>query len=627
MKRELDTRKESDDVFGRPLDSRETRGAVAPSAAAGLAMPAMAPQATLVDKALAFVQTQPAAFGFAPGEPAEFVPDPTIQHASSGAAAVHMHQHYHGLPVFGMARTVRFSTQGDVIDASGASAAVAPGLNTEPALSAIEAVGRAAAHLAATGGEIVKDKFGQKSQVPTLQVNGYVPDIVTSFNLPSRPTVLSQGPFEKPVPAHLVVFLHPTKPRLAWHIVATLPNYADQYVIIVSADDRPGEILYCVSTIDRIQARGTVFELNPGLRPRAAVSFPRPVTDYPVVPSAPLAGFPGDWVSEGKTIGNSTRATLGFGSQTLNGNLQDGIAIFDPQSDSGDEQKLLNIFYFCNYMHDFLFILGFDEAAGNFQQVNFTNTGLGGDPVRARAHPGPVSGTANMATFPDGQPPVMNMGLVASTNRHTAFDADVVFHEYVHGLTNRLVGGRLNPHALDEPQSSGMGEGWSDYYALTVTSFVTGNDKVVTGDWVVNNTQGIRLAPYDDNYPTKFGGIGSFTDEHDVGEVWCAALMMMTRKARQALRSDQDGYRVCWQIVTDGLKLTPANPSFLDARDAILLALDQLKTAAKISAETHRAVRRACWEAFAHFEMGVNASSNGPSLEGVVADTTLPADL
>jgi len=79
--------------------------------------------------------------------------------------------------------------------------------------------------------------------------------------------------------------------------------------------------------------------------------------------------------------------------------------------------------------------------------------------------------------------------------------------------------------------------------------------------------------------------------------------------------------------VTDGLKLTPANPSFLDARDAILLALDQLKTAGKISAETHGLVRRACWEAFAHFEMGVNASSNGPALDGVVPDRTLPADL
>jgi len=109
---------------------------------------------------------------------------------------------------------------------------------------------------------------------------------------------------------------------------------------------------------------------------------------------------------------------------------------------------MLNIFYFCNYMHDFLMLLGFDEAAGNFQEINFSNTGLGTDAVQARAHSGAVNGTANMLTPPDGMPPTMNMGLVEGINRHTAFDADVVFHEYVHGLTNRLVGGRINAAAL-----------------------------------------------------------------------------------------------------------------------------------------------------------------------------------
>src|SRR4029077_6759829 len=153
-----------------------------------------------------------------------------------------------------------------------------------------------------------------------------------------------------------------------------------------------------------------------------------------------------------------------FTTTTLTGVVQDGVGVFDPQDANGDEQTLLNIFYFCNYMHDFLFPLGLGEAAGNFQQTNFTHTGSERDPVRARAHSGPVQGTANMATGPDGLPPVMNMGLVASTGRHTAFDADVVFHEYTHGLTNRSVmGGRLNaPHSLDALQSGGMGEGWSD---------------------------------------------------------------------------------------------------------------------------------------------------------------------
>jgi extracellular elastinolytic metalloproteinase len=141
---------------------------------------------------------------------------------------------------------------------------------------------------------------------------------------------------------------------------------------------------------------------------------------------------------------------------------------FDPNQPQGDDQKVLNIFYFCNFMHDFFFMLGFDEASGNFQKINFSGKGTGGDPVLARAHAGPVFGTANMLTLADGKQGLMNMGLVSAVNRHTAFDSDVVFHEFTHGVSNRLVGGQLNAQALQQPQSRLMGEGWSDYFALTI---------------------------------------------------------------------------------------------------------------------------------------------------------------
>jgi len=119
-------------------------------------------------------------------------------------------------------------------------------------------------------------------------------------------------------------------------------------------------------------------------------------------------------------------------------------------------------------MYDFFLLLGFDEASGNFQEVNFTGLGAPSDSVEARAHSGAVFGTANMRTKIDGENPIMNMGLVEGINRHTAFDADVVFHEFVHGVTNRLVGGRMNDFASQQPQSREMGEGNSDYFALTV---------------------------------------------------------------------------------------------------------------------------------------------------------------
>jgi extracellular elastinolytic metalloproteinase len=121
--------------------------------------------------------------------------------------------------------------------------------------------------------------------------------------------------------------------------------------------------------------------------------------------------------------------------------------------------------------------------------------------------------------------------------------------------------------------------------------------------------------------------MASFTDEHAVGEVWCATLMEMNRQLGKALGSAEEGHLLGWQLVVDSFKLMPANPSFLDARDGILRALDDLKTRGRITAPEHQASRKAVWTAFAHFGMGVNASSNGAFLDGIQADESLPADL
>jgi hypothetical protein len=645
------TRKEPLMIGARELDTRiRPPGRAAVAREAALAAPAAAlqnrvnaltgspavvaangPSATeksLIERALAFVRTQSATLGFAAGSPAEFVPDPVVPRTSAGAAVVNLKQTYRGLTVFQMSRSVRFNPSGQLVDAAGDTAAIPDGVNIEPKLGVEDAVLKGAKHLASTGvGEIVRDEFGQEAALPTIDIKDFQPEVVAGFPLPSRATVLDKGPFENLIPAYLMIFNQPGAARLAWYTVFTFPGYADQYAVIVAADGPDGEILYCKSTMRRAAARGHVFEFSPGVAPRRFIDFPRPLSDYPDMPTTPIAGFPREWVDVDMTTGNTTLATLNNGTGTLTGIHQGGVIVFDPASDSGDDQKLINIFYFCNYMHDFLLLLGFDEASGNFQRVNFTHTGADRDPVRARAHSGAVQGTANMATAADGLPPLMNMGLVVSSGRHTAFDADVVFHEYTHGLTNRsVIGGRLNaPHSLDKLQSGGMGEGWSDYYALTIQNFFRTQEKTVTGDWVINDPAGIRRAPYDDNFPFKYGSLSSSPEVHDIGEVWCATLMMMTRKLRAALGDDHQGYRLAWQIVTDALKLTPANPTFLDARDAILQALDDLGNTNHISPATHTLARKAAWEAFAHFEMGVNATSgDADDVDNIVPDTTLP---
>jgi extracellular elastinolytic metalloproteinase len=589
---------------------------------------APAGEQSLVAKALSFMHNR--TFAAADGG-TQYVPDPSVQRTSSGAAAVNLHQFYHGIPVFQMTRTVRFDPHGRATDAMGNDAPLPQDLKIEPQLSPVAAVLAAAKFLASAGtGATLRSQYGDVYPAPTLDVSNYQPEIVTRFpGLPTSPTVISKGPLENDVPTYLVVFVQPNAARLAWYMILTFPDYTDQYAVIVAADGPEGEILYSHSMMHHAKAHAHVFEFSPGIAPRREVSFPRPISDFPVTPSAPLVLFPADWIDDtGKAVGNTTIATLGASSTTLPGVPQsDGTFLFHPANDSGDEQKMLNIFYFCNYMHDFLYILGFDEAAGNFQKVNFANVGLGNDPVRARAHSGAVTGTANMSTGPDGQPPLMNMGLVVGTSRHTAFDFDVVAHEYTHGLTNRLVGGRINAHALEEPQSGGMGEGWSDYFALTIQSSLHGREKVVVGDWVVNSAGGIRRAAYDDQYPFHYGQLVDSPEVHDIGEVWCAALMKMTRLIRSTLGDDDSSYRLAWQLVVDALKVTPVNPTLLDGRDAILRALDDLLTAGRISADVHRRVRAAIWRAFAAFGMGVGASSVDADVQGIVADNTVPPDL
>ena len=60
------------------------------------------------------------------------------------------------------------------------------------------------------------------------------------------------------------------------------------------------------------KARGNIFEFSPGLADRRMTDFPRPIGDFPIMPSVPLANFPADWVDKDQTMGNSTIGTLGM---------------------------------------------------------------------------------------------------------------------------------------------------------------------------------------------------------------------------------------------------------------------------------------------------------------------------
>lgn len=77
------------------------------------------------------------------------------------------------------------------------------------------------------------------------------------------------------------------------------------------------------------------------------------------------------------------------------------------------EAAVTNLFYWNNILHDFSMAYGFDEASGNFQEVNLTGQGADGDAIRAIAQSAAETGTSlNNATFsspPDGNNGTMRM--------------------------------------------------------------------------------------------------------------------------------------------------------------------------------------------------------------------------
>src|SRR6266545_184881 len=63
---------------------------------------------------------------------------------------------------------------------------------------------------------------------------------------------------------------------------------------------------------------------------------------------------------------------------------------------------VVNAFYWCNWMHDRLYGLGFTEAAGNFQQDNFGRGGTGNDAVLVDMQNGLEFLGGSFSTPPDG---------------------------------------------------------------------------------------------------------------------------------------------------------------------------------------------------------------------------------
>jgi extracellular elastinolytic metalloproteinase len=156
-------------------------------------------------------------------------------------------------------------------------------------------------------------------------------------------------------------------------------------------------------------------------------------------------------------------------------------------------------------------------------------------------------------------------------------DADVVFHEYGHGLTTRMIGGMSGPIA------GAIGEGASDTNAF----LINGDD--IIGEYVVADPAGIRTQPYA-TYVGSYATSVTGTEVHADGELY-AAIMWRVKvnylNAGLTVSDVQDDW-------VNGFNFTPSTPAYEDMRDGMLAGA---------------AAARQCliWEAFAHFGVGVGA--------------------
>ncbi|HET6695182.1 MAG TPA: M36 family metallopeptidase [Gaiellaceae bacterium] len=178
------------------------------------------------------------------------------------------------------------------------------------------------------------------------------------------------------------------------------------------------------------------------------------------------------------------------------------------------------------------------------------------------------------------------------------FENGIIFHEYGHGLSNRLTGG---PGISCLGGAEQMGEGWSDYVAIT--SFLDPdlddpNQPRGMGPYALfqadRHGNGIRPRPYSRDFniqPTTYDSIktnawltGSLAQPHGIGHAWAAILWDMNWdlidkygfSGNIYLPWNAGGNNRAMQYMVDGLKLQGCSPTFVSGRAAIIAAANVL---------------------------------------------------
>ncbi|GIF21184.1 hypothetical protein Ate02nite_39140 [Paractinoplanes tereljensis] len=527
-----------------------------------------------------------------------------------------------GVPVFGNGLKAHITSDGQLVQLDGAP------LRQLPAAAGTAKITAAGARAAA-----VKDVFGTSAAKVTTTDTGAV-----------KKTNFSDGGNAK-----LVWFQAAGGARLAWQTIAV----DEGYVHVVDAAS--GEILYRQNTVDAdsaetwtnypgaakggVQKKVSLSKWLPNNSPRLAGNVAHVYSDVndddvanpaeEVLPSGKKS-FDFPFTDFSATVGGNCSAT--------------NPCSWDPNTPNSWQvnraQNATQMYYFLGTWHDHLLSkpIGFTRTAGNFEAVD-------GDAVQGQSDDGANTANglpdgnhvdnANMNTPPDGTPPTMQMYLFLPDDLFIAGnsgdEADIVYHEYTHGLSNRLVVDANGNSTLGNVQAGSMGEAWSDWYAMDYL-INEGLEKdtskigdVLVGKYITNNST-IRSEALDCTVDapatacpgTVGAGPGGYTygdfgrvssrgaEVHADGEIWAQTLWDL----RKAIGSKQ-----AESLVTRAMELSPENPSFLDERNSILAA-DLVVNGGKLS--------KTIWKVFAKRGMGYFAASLDGNDGAPVEDFSVP---
>ncbi|MET0164320.1 MAG: M36 family metallopeptidase, partial [Vicinamibacterales bacterium] len=609
----------------------------------------------------AFLAGYAGAYGLSTQQLAELELVADYVNPAGNMAWVEFEQRLNGLPVFQGSIRGGFTAKGELARTAGhlAPALDAGGVATSPSLSAAQAISRAAVDV---GWDVPEAALVQKAEV-------------------GGKLTFDRGPMASDARAWLAYFpLYAGVARLAW--VTEIWGDPDVFLTVQDAED--GTVLWRknLTSYQTQFARYVTYKSDSPAPSSPTTATPLNHEQAPYVDRAQaiLIGNEGSatfnnlgWMTDDTNVTDGNNVEAGLDIDGTNGVdapvTGSAIRVFnfpydpefqDPTTADYRNGEVTNMFYWVNRFHDRTYMLGFTEQSFNFQHDNFGRGGAGNDRISAEGQDSSDTNNMNFSTPADGGRGRMQMYVWTgpTPDRSSGLDQDVMFHELTHGLSNRLHG---NATGLSDNMARGLGEGWSDFYAraLQSTPDEDANGIYTIGGWVThlaaptytdNYYYGIRRFPYapravtggPQNRPhspltfadadsTQFdvsdgafppGPLGSSTVDqvHNLGEIWAG--MLWEVRSRFVAREGFSGQHEWLQYVTDGMKLSPLSPNFLQARDAILAA-------AAAGGATQDDIDD-IWAGFAVRGLGVLAAitseGNGSNDTRVLESVLLPGD-